>query len=77
MTRLLMQTYPSPGMRSHWPVIPAMRLLWTIMTPLGRPVEPLVYISTARSDGLGFTISLSTEGNKTIIICYSNLLLVL
>lgn len=56
-------THPSPGMRSHWPVIPAMRLLWTIMTPLGRPVEPLVYMTTARSDGWGFTISLCTEGD--------------
>lgn len=55
-------------MRSHWPVIPAMRLLWTIMTPLGRPVEPLVYTTTARSDGLGFTISLPTVGNVVIIM---------
>ena len=37
--------------------MPAMRLLWTIMTPLGLPVEPLVYMMTARSAGLGFTIS--------------------
>lgn len=64
-------THPSPGMRSHWPVIPAMRLLWTIMTPLGRPVEPLVYMTTARSDGWGFTISLCTVGDKNH---YSNLL---
>lgn len=48
-------------MRSHWPVIPAIRLLWAIMTPLGRPVEPLVYITTARSDGWGFNISLPPE----------------
>lgn len=54
------KTHPSPGMRWHWPVIPAMRLLWAIMTPLGRPVEPLVYITTARSDGWGLSISLPT-----------------
>lgn len=64
-------THPSPGMRSHWPVIPAMRLLWTIMTPLGRPVEPLVYMTTARSDGWGFTIPLCTVGDKNR---YSNVL---
>lgn len=64
-------THPSPGMRSHWPDIPAMRLLCTIMTPLGRPVEPLVYMTTARSDGWGFTISLCTVGDKNH---YSNLL---
>lgn len=49
-------------MRSHWPVIPPIRLLWTIMTPLGLPVEPLVYMTTARSEGWGFTMGLSTEG---------------
>ena len=54
------ETHPSPGMRSHWPVIPEIRLLWTIMTPLGLPVEPLVYITTARSEGWGFTIALPT-----------------
>lgn len=56
------ETHPSPGIRSHCPVIPAIRLLWTIMTPLGLPVEPLVYITTARSEGWGFTISLPTAG---------------
>lgn len=58
------ETHPSPGMRSHWPVIPAIRLLWAIMTPLGRPVEPLVYITTARSDGWGFIISLPTARKR-------------
>lgn len=58
--RAIIETHPSPGMRSHWPVIPAIRLLWTIITPLGLPVEPLVYITIARSRGWGFTISLST-----------------
>lgn len=43
-----------------------------IITPLGLPVEPLVYITTARSDGLGFTISLSTVGNRTIKISHNN-----
>lgn len=55
-------------MRSHCPVIPAIRLLWTIMTPLGLPVEPLVYITTARSAGSGFTIALPTAG-QTISYC--------
>lgn len=64
------ETHPSPGMRSHWPVIPAIRLLWTIMTPLGLPVEPLVYITTARSEGWGFTITLPTaRQTKLYCIC--------
>lgn len=59
-------------MRSHWPVIPAIRLLWTIMTPLGLPVEPLVYITTARSEGWGFTIALPTarQTNSYCIVLY-------
>ncbi len=66
------ETHPSPGMRSHWPVIPAIRLLWTIMTPLGLPVEPLVYITTAISEGWGFTISLPTarQTNGYCLILY-------
>lgn len=62
-------------MRSHWPVIPAIKLLWIIMTPLGRPVEPLVYMTTARSDGCGFTSSFpAAKHNRKIIviIVYSN-----
>lgn len=47
------QTHPRPGILSHCPVMPAMRLLWMIMTPLGWPVEPLVYMTTARSEGVG------------------------
>lgn len=57
-------------MRSHWPVIPAIRLLWTMTTPLGLPVEPLVYITTARSDGRGSTIALATvEQRKALPSC--------
>lgn len=55
-------------MRSHCPVIPAIRLLWMIITPLGRPVEPLVYMITARSEGSGLTISLPTAGQTNC--CY-------
>lgn len=46
-------SYPSPGILSHWPVIPAIKLLWCIITPLGRPVEPLVYMTIAMSEGVG------------------------
>ena len=70
------ETHPSPGMRSHWPVIPAIRLLWTIMTPLGLPVEPLVYITTARSEGCGLTTALPTaRQNKQLrssTVCMSS-----
>lgn len=59
-------THPRPGMRSHWPVMPAMRLLWMIITPLGLPVEPLVYITTARSDGWGLTNGLLTGGGQGV-----------
>lgn len=68
--QMSLETHPSPGMRSHWPVIPAIRLLWTIMTPLGLPVEPLVYITTARSDGWGSTITLATvKQRKASLSC--------
>lgn len=55
-------THPKPGMRSHWPVMPAMRFRWMIITPLGLPVEPLVYITMARSEGWGLTTGLLTGG---------------
>lgn len=39
-------------------------------TPLGLPVEPLVYITTARSDGRGSTIALATvEQRKALPSC--------
>lgn len=56
-------------MRSHCPDIPAIRLLWTIMTPLGLPVEPLVYITIARSEGWGFTIGLPTAMQTQLLCC--------
>lgn len=37
------------------PVMPAMRLLWEMVTPLGMPVDPLVYMMTAMSEGNGGT----------------------
>ena len=46
-------TYPRRGILSAMPVIPAMMLLWEIMTPLGSPVDPLVYMMTAMSEGAG------------------------
>lgn len=64
------ETHPSPGIRWHWPVIPAIRLLWTIMTPLGLPVEPLVYITTAISEGWGFTMALPTA-RQTNSYCFT------
>jgi len=49
-----MSAYLMLGIRSAMPVIPAMMLPWEIMTPLGMPVEPLVYMMTAMSEGSGF-----------------------
>lgn len=46
-------SYPSPGIRSHCPVIPAIKFLCIIITPLGLPVDPLVYITKAISVGTG------------------------
>lgn len=45
--------YHRLGIRSAIPVIPAMMLLWEIMTPFGTPVDPLVYMTTAMSEGSG------------------------
>src|SRR4029434_6223133 len=42
-------THLGVAMLSAMPVMPATRLLWEIMTPLGLPVEPLVYMMTAMS----------------------------
>ncbi len=47
------ETHFRLGMRSAMPVMPAMMLLWEITTPLGMPVDPLVYMITAISDGTG------------------------
>lgn len=41
------------GIRSEIPVMPAIRLLWEMMTPLGMPVDPLVYMMRATSEGNG------------------------
>lgn len=46
-------TYPSLGILLAIPVTPAIMLLCEIMTPLGIPVDPLVYIITAISEGSG------------------------
>ena len=45
--------YHRLGIRSAIPVMPAMMLLWEIMTPFGMPVDPLVYMMTAMSEGSG------------------------
>lgn len=50
---LLFWTYHRLGIRSAIPVTPAMMLLWEIMTPFGIPVDPLVYMTTAISEGRG------------------------
>lgn len=47
------QAYHRLGIRSAIPVMPAMMLLWDIMTPFGIPVDPLVYMTTAMSEGRG------------------------
>lgn len=57
-------TYPKLGILSAIPVIPAIRLQCEIITPFGTPVEPLVYIITAMSDGTGFNFCLVTGTEK-------------
>lgn len=52
------------GIRSAMPVIPEMMLPWEIMTPLGMPVEPLVYIMTAMSDDRGCLRSTATADRR-------------
>lgn len=53
-------SYPRLGILSAMPVIPAIMLLWEIMTPFGTPVEPLVYMITATSDAHGGRLCLDT-----------------
>lgn len=60
-------TYLRLGILSAMPVIPAMMLPWEIMTPLGMPVEPLVYMMTAMSEACGclrFTATAETEEQR-------------
>ena len=57
-------SYSRLGMRSAMPVMLAMMLLWEIITPLGMPVEPLVYMMTAMSDGAGCLRAAATEQEK-------------
>lgn len=56
----LILAYLRLGIRSAMPVIPAMMLPWEIMTPLGMPVEPLVYMMTAISVDCGCLRSTAT-----------------
>lgn len=61
----LILAYLRLGIRSAMPVMPAMMLPWEIMTPLGMPVEPLVYMMTAMSKGSGCLRSTATaEGEE-------------
>lgn len=54
-----------------------MMLLWEIITPFGMPVDPLVYMMTAMSEGSGVLRSrvagMSTEkgGGRTGLMVYS------
>ena len=59
------QAYSRSGIRCAMPVMPAMMLLWEIMTPLGMPVEPLVYMMTAMSDGSGWARGFVSTGGNT------------
>lgn len=63
--KTLMWAYLRFGIRSAMPVIPAMMLLWEIMTPLGMPVEPLVYMMTAMSEGSGCLRSTATVDEQS------------
>lgn len=56
----LISAYLRLGIRSAMPVMPAMMLPWEIITPLGMPVEPLVYMMTAMSEGSGCLRSTAT-----------------
>lgn len=63
----LILAYLRSGIRSAMPVMPAMMLPWEIMTPLGMPVEPLVYMMTAMSEDCGClrsTATAETEDEK-------------
>lgn len=60
----LVQAYLRLGIRSAMPVTPAMMLPWEIMTPLGMPVEPLVYMMTAMSEDSGCLRSTATTDEK-------------
>ncbi len=71
-SKALNYAYHRLGIRSAIPVMPAMMLLWEIMTPLGMPVDPLVYMMTAMSEGSGRLHS-SAAANKenTRTVCVS------
>lgn len=61
----VISAYLRLGIRSAMPLIPAMMLPWEIMTPLGMPVEPLVYMMTAMSEGSGFLRSTATAEEQS------------
>lgn len=48
-----LDSYHMFGIRSEIPVMPAIKLLWEMRTPFGTPVDPLVYMMTATSEGNG------------------------
>ena len=52
--------HPRLGITAHCPPMLAIRLLWVNMTPLGKPVEPLVYMITAKSSGIGRWVSMDS-----------------
>ena len=63
----LISAYLRLGIRSAMPVMPAMMFPWEIMTPLGMPVEPLVYMMTAMSEDSGClrsTVTAETEDRR-------------
>jgi hypothetical protein len=57
-------SYHNPGILSHCPDIPHMRLPWVTRTPFGRPVDPLVYITIAMSSLVGLVMGDNTENRK-------------
>lgn len=63
-----MSAYLMLGIRSAMPLIPAMMLLWEIMTPLGMLVEPLVYIMAAMSEGPGCLWSHVTVDRMILVV---------
>lgn len=67
-------SYPSPGILSHCPVIPAIKFLCIIITPLGLPVEPLVYITKAKSVGTGLLGRMFATKSRRKTVIYSYLL---
>lgn len=69
MVRLnVLYTYSSTGIQSRSPVAVVTMFLWVNNTPFGIPVEPLVYMITAKSLGAGGSGLETGEKKKSFIL---------